>query len=105
MSTVTIIVRVQLSEESARKYAEAAKAVVATTRAEAGCRWYGIAIDVIDPCVIWVSEQWECQADLNAHLKSTHVAEFIEICEGLEIQDIEVRQYEVSSVGDLVMPD
>ncbi|MGA0335974.1 MAG: putative quinol monooxygenase [Luminiphilus sp.] len=43
MSTVSVIVRIQLSEESAPKYAEAAKAVVASTRQEAGCQWYGIA--------------------------------------------------------------
>jgi quinol monooxygenase YgiN len=69
MSTVSVIVRIQLSEESAPKYAEAAKAVVASTRQEAGCQWYGIATDVTDPCVVWVSEQWASQADLDAHLE------------------------------------
>ena len=55
MSTVSVIVRIQLSAESAPAYAEAAKAVVAATREEAGCQWYGIAVDVADPCVFWVS--------------------------------------------------
>ena len=54
MSTVSVIVRIQLSAESAPAYAEAAKAVVAATREEAGCQWYGIAVDVADPCVVWV---------------------------------------------------
>ena len=36
MSTVSVIVRIQLSAESAPAYAEAAKAVVAATREEAG---------------------------------------------------------------------
>ena len=64
MSTVSVIVRIQLSAESAPAYAEAAKAVVAATREESGCQWYGIAVDVADPCVVWVSEQWASQADL-----------------------------------------
>ena len=64
MSTVSIIVRIQLSAESAPAYGEAAKAVVAATREEAGCQWYGIATDVTDPCVVWISEQWASQAHL-----------------------------------------
>ena len=105
MSTVSVIVRIQLSAESALAYAEAAKAVVAVTREEAGCQWYGIAVDVADPRVVWVSEQWASQADLDAHLKTPHVAAFLEACAALEILDMEVRRYEVSSVGDLVMPE
>ena len=105
MSTVSVIVRIQLSAESAPAYAEAAKAVVAATREEAGCQWYGIAVDVADPCVVWVSEQWASQADLDAHLRTPHVAAFLEACSALEILDMEVRRYEVSSVGDLVMPE
>ena len=105
MSTVSLIVRIQLSAESAPAYAEAAKAVVVATREEAGCQWYGIAVDVTDPCVVWVSEQWASQADLDAHLKTPHVAAFLEACAALEILDMEVRRYEVSSVGDLVMPE
>lgn len=105
MSKVSVIVRIQLSAESAPAYAEAAKAVVAATREEAGCQWYGIAVDVADPCVVWVSEQWASQADLDAHLRTPHVAAFLEACSALEILDMEVRRYEVSSVGDLVMPE
>ena len=40
-----------------------------------------------------------------AHLKTPHVAAFLEACAALEILDMEVRRYEVSSVGDLVMPE
>ena len=105
MSTVSVIVRIQLSAESAPAYAEAAKAVVVATREEAGCQWYGIAVDVADPCVVWVSEQWASQADLDAHLKTPHVATFLDACSALKILDMEVRRYEVSSVGDLVTPE
>ena len=68
-------------------------------------RWFGIAADVTDPCVILVSEQWASQADLDAHLKTSHVADFLKACAALEILDMEVRRYEVASVGDLVMPE
>ena len=105
MSTVSVIVRIQLSADSAERYARAAEAVVASTRQEPGCQWYGIAVDVTDPCVVWISEQWASQADLDAHLKTAHVGAFLEACASLEILDMEVRRYEVAAVGDLVMPD
>jgi hypothetical protein len=38
-------------------------------------------------------------------LKTPHVAAFLQACAALEILDMEVRRYEVSSVGDLVMPE
>ena len=66
MTTVSVMVRIQLSAESAPAYAEASKAVLAATREEAGCQWYGIATDVTDPCVVWISEQWASQAHLGA---------------------------------------
>ena len=105
MSTVSVIARIQPSAESAPAYAEAARAVVAATRQEDGCQWYGIATDVIDPRVVWVSEQWASQAHLDAHLKTSHVAAFLEACASIEILNTEARRYEVSSVGDLVMPE
>ena len=105
MSTVSIIVRIQLSADSAAPYAAAAQAVVAATRQEEGCEWYGIATDVTDPCVVWISEQWASQEHLDAHLKTAHVGAFLEACATLEILDMEVRRYEVASVGDLVMPE
>ena len=105
MSTVTVTVRIQLSAESAPAYAEAAKAIVAATRQEDGCEWYGIPSNVTDPCVVWISEQWASQAHPDAHLKTSHVAAFLEAYASPEILDMEVRRYEVSSVGDLVMPE
>ena len=66
MTTVNVVVRIQLSAESAPAYPEAAKSVVVATHGEAGCEWYGIAVDVTDPSVVWVAEQWASQADLGA---------------------------------------
>ena len=51
---------------------------------------------------------WYCRGRRRrawAHLKTPHVAAFLEACVALEILDMEVRRYEVSSVGNLVMPE
>ena len=80
LGTVSQIVRIQLSAKSAPAYAEAAKAVVAATRQEDSCEWYGIASNVTDPCVVWISEQWASQAHLDAHLKTPHMAVLGSLC-------------------------
>ena len=105
MSTVSIIVRIRLSADSAAPYAAAAQAVVAATRQVESRERDGIATDGTHPGVDWISEQWASQAHLDAHLKTAHVAAFLEACATLEILDMEVRRYEVASVGDLVMPE
>ena len=78
MSTVSVIVRIQLSAESALGYAEAAQACCHSDSGKSlVASGYGIAVDVTDPCVVWVSEQWASQAHLDAHLKTAHVAAFL----------------------------
>ena len=105
LSADSVMIRIQPGAESAPAYAEAARAVMAATREEDGCEWYGIASDVTAPWVVWISEQWASHSHLDAHLKTSHVSACSEACASLEILDMEVRRYEVSSVGDLVTPE
>ena len=42
---------------------------------------------------------------MDAQLKTSYVAAFLEARAALEILDMEVRRYEVSSVGVLVVPE
>jgi quinol monooxygenase YgiN len=46
--------------------------MIAASRAEAGCRCYSYGVDVEDPTVIRVYEEWDSRAHLEAHLKTEH---------------------------------
>ena len=105
MNKLAIIARVSLSEASAPAYIEAIGQLTGPTRAEPGCDLYGIAVDVNDPTVVWISEQWDSQDALNEHLKTEHVQAFMAIAANLEILDMDARQYEVSSIGPVVIPE
>jgi quinol monooxygenase YgiN len=105
MSTLAIIARVQLTEDSAPKYIEGAKKLIEPTLKEPGCEVYGMAVDIQDPTVVWISEQWTSQAHLDAHLKTPHIQEFIAYSSTLDVVSMDARQYAVSSVGDVVLPD
>jgi len=50
--------------------------MLSASRAEDGCLAYNYAQDVLDPCVIHVSERWRDRAALDAHFASSHMAEW-----------------------------
>lgn len=52
---------------------DAAEAQMRASRAEAGCLQYAYAIDVSDPCLMRVFEQWESRAALEAHFAQPHM--------------------------------
>jgi quinol monooxygenase YgiN len=51
-------------------------AMLAASRAEDGCLAYSYAQDVLDPCVIHISERWRDRAALEAHFRTPHMAEW-----------------------------
>lgn len=105
MSNLAIIARVQLSAESASKYVEAAKALIDVTRAEAGCIKYGMGVDICDPTVVWIAEEWASQDALNDHLRADHIQAFLAQVAELEVLSLDATQYEVSSQGPVQMPE
>jgi quinol monooxygenase YgiN len=51
-------------------------AMLAASRAEDGCLAYNYAQDVLDPCIIHISERWRDRAALDAHFRAPHMAEW-----------------------------
>jgi quinol monooxygenase YgiN len=47
----------------------AARAMMAASRAEAGCREYAYSVDLTDPGMIRVTERWADAAALEAHFR------------------------------------
>ena len=101
---LAIIARIQLAPKDMDAYIAGAQKVLEPTRAEAGCQIYAIAIDVSEPNVVWISEQWESEETLAAHLSSPHIAEFLELCNAVEITDVNVVKYDVASAGPMEVP-
>ena len=88
----------------ATKFCNIAKGIVDASRAEKGCTYYAFGRDIADDAVVWISEEWESQEDLTAHLKASHIAAFLTDIAEIKIVAEVSRQYEVSSVGPVVMP-
>ena len=79
----------------------AALEVMEATRAEAGCISYTFSNDLADPGLIHVFEQWESQDALDAHFKTPHMAKFQQAMGGFGVRGMDIKRYEVASVGPL----
>jgi quinol monooxygenase YgiN len=47
--------------------------MIAASREEAGCRCYSYGIDLVDPSVVRIYEEWESRAHLDAHVGTDHL--------------------------------
>ena len=69
----TIIGTVTARPETREELASLLMALVAPTRAEAGCINYDLHVDAADPCVFIFYENWTDRAALDAHLAMPHL--------------------------------
>lgn len=64
---------IRVPEDKIEALLPAAKAVIAATLKEAGCRVYAFAFDVTDRGLIRIYEEWDSRAELDAHGKQPHM--------------------------------
>ena len=101
---LVISAQIELAPEDTAAYIAGAKKVIEPTRAEDGCQLYAMAQDITNPNTIWISEQWESESHLFAHLATPHITEFLQLSAGLTITNMNVIRYEVSAAGPLEIP-
>jgi quinol monooxygenase YgiN len=102
---LAISARIELASKDIAAYVAAAQKIIGPTHDEPGCQLYAFAIDINYPNVIWVTEQWENESALMAHLAMPLIVEFLAFCETVEITDMNVVKYDVSAAGPLVLPE
>ena len=72
----------------------AAIKVVAATQTEEGCLQYDYSRDISDPEIFHITERWTSREALAAHLKTPHVAEWIEVLSGMTMKERNIRIYD-----------
>jgi quinol monooxygenase YgiN len=93
--------RTAIKAASMPQLLKAASQMTAETLAEAGCAKYHLAIDVDDPLVVHLFEQWESSEALDTHFATPHFQSFGEVLLGATDRPAEFTRYEVSSVAPL----
>jgi quinol monooxygenase YgiN len=71
-----VIARLFIKEGSVAAFKKRAASIIQTTRVEKGCIFYSLFQDVNSPGEFLFYEEYEDQAALDCHFKSTHLQAF-----------------------------
>ena len=98
---IAICARITLDPDFSDAFGQAAAAIIAPTRKEAGCNYYAFGRDIEDANVVLISEEWATEQALIAHLQSPHITAFLQKTQSMKMLGFEVKKYRVSSVGGM----
>lgn len=71
--TVTVVATFHAKPGQEAELKKALISLVAPTRQEKGCLNYDLHVSAEDPTKFLFHENWTSKADLDAHLKNTHI--------------------------------
>jgi quinol monooxygenase YgiN len=97
--TVVILGELEFHSADVAIAAAAAAKHAAATQREPGCRHFAFARDVQTPEILRISEWWENEECLRAHLEQEHVLEFTALIRTLRMKSVSGTQYLVSQYG------
>ena len=86
--------QVRFANGEIQRLAPAFSANIAATRAEAGCARYAYGVDVADPNLLHVVEEWSDEEAVNAHMNTPHMAELMTALGSAKIEAISINAYE-----------
>ena len=72
-------------------------AMLAASREEAGCRTYSYGVDVEDPEVIRIYEEWESREHFAAHVATAHFREWRRRVGEVGIERRDIRAFEAGA--------
>lgn len=87
----------RLSEADLGSIRDAARDTVLATRAEPGCIAYFFSIDLAEPGVMNIYEEWESREALDAHGRSEHIDAWRKVLLGYEIVERELKLVEIDA--------
>jgi quinol monooxygenase YgiN len=75
---------------------------IAATRAEEGCIAYSYAVDLADPNLLHISEQWRDEAAVEAHMTAPHMGPFMAALGAAKIEALSVKSYDATYLKTLL---
>ncbi len=73
MTVLTVIARIKAKPGMEKQMQQDLLGLLMPTRAEAGCITFDLLIDINDPTVFMLYENWESQSALDAHFEQPYV--------------------------------
>jgi quinol monooxygenase YgiN len=81
MSILTVIARIKAKPGMEKRIQQDILGLLAPTRSEKGCITFDLFIDIKDPTVFMLYENWENQAAIDAHFEQPYVKKVLQAYE------------------------
>ncbi len=101
MSLIILNGTTQVLESDIPEFIRSCAASAAETVKEAGCVYYYMARDIVQPDLFRLSEAWIDEASHDAHLKSPHLERNLREVGGLTLKAVTLKRYHVTNEEDL----
>tara|TARA_R110002126_G_scaffold67646_12_gene171256 strand:- start:1357 stop:1656 length:300 start_codon:yes stop_codon:yes gene_type:complete len=75
--------------------------VMRKTAKEKGCIVYRFSKDLQTDGLFQIYEEWETEADLDAHSKSSHIAAFLDALSKINIISRDLKKFEAANIRPL----
>lgn len=98
---IVVSARMELRADAAERAREVGARMAEATRGEEGCLDYRVSLDVGDPSLLYIFEEWASEEALADHMSSPHMADFAGSLPELLGGEVKVTKYQVASSGPL----
>ncbi len=93
--------KIQIDPANSDAAIGAALEVMKETHKESGCISYTFSRDLAEPGGFLIFEEWESEEALAKHFTQPHMAAFQKKMGGFGVKSMDVKKYQVSSVGPI----
>jgi len=93
---ILVMGHIKLAAGEGAKIADILIAHMAACATEDGCEFYNLALDLVDPDTIRISERWASPEALAAHGQADHQKAFGRALGGFTIEHMSVKAYDGS---------
>jgi quinol monooxygenase YgiN len=78
---------------------------IAATRAEPGCAAYAYAVDLTDPNLLHVTEEWSNADAVDAHMQAPHMGPLMAALGAAKIESIRIDAYDAHFLRNVLGGD
>jgi quinol monooxygenase YgiN len=80
----------------------ALKMNIQASRAEAGCARYDYSVDISDPDLLHISEEWSDEEAIADHMAAPHMAQLLSTLGDARLESISINAYEAHFLRPLL---
>jgi quinol monooxygenase YgiN len=91
--TLTVIAHIRAKPGQESRVRQFLEALLAPTRAEAGCINYDLHQSQSDPALFVFYENWRSEAHLEAHARSAHIQSFRKLTVEILVAPVEITKW------------